>query len=54
MELIRNFDFVQVDADEGDSKEAIMANIKQGLKEVDLIKQGKAKSRPAKDLLNEL
>ena len=36
------------------TKEEILANIRQGLKEVQLIKQGKLKSRPAKELLNEL
>ena len=51
MELVRSFDFVQVD-DSGDSKEAILANIKQGLEEVKLAKEGKLKTTPAKDFLN--
>ena len=54
MELIKNFDFVQVEENEGDSKEAILANIKQGLEEVKLVQEGKVKSRPAKELLGEL
>lgn len=54
MELIRNFDFVQVEGDEDNSKEAVAANIKQGLKEVKLIQEGKLKSRPARELLDEL
>ena len=53
MELVKNLDFVQVD-DEGDSKEAILSNIKKGLEEVKLAKQGKLKTTPAKDFLNEL
>lgn len=56
LELIKNFDFVQVEdaEDEGDSKEAIVANIKQGLNEVKLIQEGKLTSRPAQELLDEL
>jgi len=53
MELIKSLDFVQVDED-GDSKTAILNNIKKGLKEVKLDKQGKLKTTPAKDFLNEL
>ena len=53
MELVKNLDFVQVD-DEGDSKEAILSNIKKGLEEVKLARQGKLKTTPAKDFLNEL
>ncbi|MCH8317074.1 MAG: hypothetical protein IIA88_01030 [Bacteroidetes bacterium] len=36
------------------TKEEILENIRQGLKEVQLIEQGKLKSRPAKDFINEL
>jgi len=54
LELIKNFDFVQVEEIEGDTKEAIVANIKQGLEEVKLVEEGKIKSRPAKELLDEL
>jgi len=53
MELIRSFDFVQVDSD-GDSKKAIISNIKKGLEEVKLAKQGKLKTTPAKEFLDEL
>ena len=53
MELVKNLDFVQVD-EEGDSKEAILSNIKKGLEEVKLARQGKLKTTPAKDFLNEL
>ena len=53
MELVKSLDFVQVDED-GDSKEAILSNIKKGLEEVKLARQGKLKTTPAKDFLNEL
>ena len=36
------------------TKEEIKENIKQGLKEVQLIEQGKMKATPLKDFLNEL
>lgn len=56
LELIKNFDFVKVE--KGDytepTKEEIKENIKQGLKEVQLIEQGKMKATPLKDFLNEL
>lgn len=56
MELIRSFDFVTVEeeAGGGDSREAVRANVRQGLKEVELIKAGKLKGRPAQRLLDEL
>ena len=53
MELINSLDFVQVE-DDGDSKEAIISNIKRGVEEVKLAKKGKLKTTPAKDFLNEL
>ena len=52
MELIKNFDFIKVE--DGDSKSAIKANIKQGVKELNLIRQGKLKAKPINQLLNEL
>jgi len=53
MELVKSFDFVQIEAD-GDSKKAILSNIKKGLEEVKIAKQGKLKTTSAKDFLNEL
>ena len=53
MELVKNFDFVQVDPD-GDSKEEVMTNLKQGFKEMKLYKEGKMKDTPLNDFLNEL
>jgi hypothetical protein len=52
MELIKNFDFVEVD--EYPTKEEVKKNIRQGLKELQLVGQGKLKSRPAKEFLDEL
>jgi len=51
MELIKNFDFIRIE--DVDSKAAIKANIKQGVKELNLIKQGKLKAKPIKQLLDE-
>ena len=52
MELIKNFDFVKVDNDP--TEEDIKDNIRQGLKELQLIEQGKMKATPLNDFLNEL
>ena len=56
MELIKNFDFIKVEKQESTqaTKEEIKENIKQGLKEVQLIEQGKRKATPLKDFINEL
>lgn len=52
MEVVTNFDFVQVD--DGDSREEIISNLKEGFKELELYKKGKLKTTPAKEFLNEL
>ncbi len=55
MKLIKSLGFVDIkEVDEGDSKEAIVENLKQGFKEMQLIKDGKLKTTSAKDFLNEL
>lgn len=36
------------------TKEQLLMELKQAIKELNLIEQGKLKARPAKDLLNEL
>ena len=55
MDIVRNFDFVKVgNVDNGDTKEAILDNIKTGMKEIKQIEQGKLKARPANEFLNEL
>jgi len=56
MELMRSFDFVKVAKEEsdGDSREKIIANLKEAAKDLKLIKAGKLEGRPARELLNEL
>ena len=41
-------------SESGDSKEEILKNVAQGLKEMSLIKKGILKGRDVKDFLNEL
>ena len=53
MELIKSLDFVQVKED-GDAKEEIIANLKEGFREMQLYKEGKLKGTPLQDFLNEL
>lgn len=53
MELIKSLDFVQVE-DEGDSKEEIIANIRQGFKEMKSIEEGTMEATSLQDFLNEL
>lgn len=55
MKLIKNLGFVKVKEEkEGDSKEEVIKKLKQGFKEMKLIKEGKLKTTSAKDFLNEL
>ena len=53
MELLKNLDFVQIDTD-SDSKKSILSNIKKGIDEVKLAKQGRLKTTPAEEFLNDL
>lgn len=55
-DLIKHLSFVKIkeqDFDE-DTDEQVIANIRQGVKEMRLIEQGKLKSRPAREFLKEL
>jgi hypothetical protein len=55
MELLKSLDFVRVEENnDGDSREKIVANIRQAAKDVELINAGKLQGRPARELLNEL
>jgi len=56
MELLQNFDFVKVveEENDGDSREEIIANLKEAAKSLKLIKEGKLETRPARELLKEL
>ncbi len=53
MELVKSLEFVTI-VDAEDSREDVLANVKQGLKEAELIQAGKLKGRPAQRLLDEL
>jgi hypothetical protein len=53
LELVDNLGFVQLE-EKGDSKEEIIANLKEGFKEMKLYKEGKLKGTPLKDFLDEL
>ena len=53
MELLNSLNFVKVKP-LSDEKAELMSNIKEAVEELNLIKQGKLKGIPAKDLLNEL
>ena len=56
MELLKSFDFVEVAKEEtnGDSREEIIAKLKETSNDLKLIKSGKLKGRPARELLEEL
>jgi hypothetical protein len=59
MELLKQFDYVSFTpetslSDEGDSEEAILEQIRQDVRELKLVLNGKHKARPARELLNEL
>ena len=55
VELTKNLHYVKkIETDDEPTKEHILDNIKTGLKEVQLFKQGKLKTTSAKDFLNEL
>lgn len=53
MELIKSLGFIQIEEKE-DSREEIIANLKEGFKEMKLYKEGKMKGTPLKYFLNEL
>ena len=58
IEIIKNFDFVSINkviTNEKTKKDKdFIKGIEQAVKEINLVKQGKLKTRPAKDLLNEI
>jgi len=54
MELLRNFNFVQIEENDGDSREAIIANLKEAAKSLKLIKEGKLETRPLNEFLDEI
>lgn len=55
IELINSLDFVKVEPEEGDSKEEIVKNLTEGIKELKSIQEGKSsKSNSLKEFLSEL
>jgi hypothetical protein len=57
IELMKSLSFVKkvkTLEEEEPTKEEILEGIRQAVKEVNLIKQGKLKARPVQDLLDEL
>jgi cobalamin-dependent methionine synthase I len=56
MELLKSFSFVRVATDKKLSaeKQETLLSIARGIREAKLASQGKIKSRPAKEFLNEL
>lgn len=59
MELLKNFSFVKFkklspEKSEQDRTEEILNGLREAVEEVNLIKAGKLKGRPAEDLINEL
>jgi len=53
MELLGNFSFVKIRPITNE-KALLMSEIKEAVETVNLIKKGKIKARPAKELLNEI
>jgi len=53
MELLNSFSFVKVKPLTNE-KALLLSEIKEAVQELNLIKQGKAQGRPARELLNEL
>lgn len=55
MELLRSFDFVKIEEENnGDSREEIIANLRQAAKDLKLLKAGQLETRPVEELLSEL
>ncbi len=57
VELAKSLDYIkkiETDTDEEPTREDIVDNIKKGLKEVQLFKKGKLKTKSAKSFLNEI
>ncbi len=54
LELAKNLNYVKKIETDEETRESVLDNIKSGLEEVQLFKNGKLKTTPAKDFLNEL
>ena len=54
LELLRSLDFVQIETVEEDSRDEIIKNIKEGIKDLKKYKEGKLETTLAKDFIDEL
>ena len=55
VELVKNLHYVKkIETDDEPTKSEIVSNIKEGLREMQLIKKGKLKTTSLNDFLNEL
>ena len=54
MELLGNFNFVQIEENSDDSRKKIIDNLKEAAKDLKLLKAGKLETRPLNDFLNEI
>jgi hypothetical protein len=54
MKLLKHFEYVRIEDNDGDSREVIMDNFNEAFQNMKLIKDGKLEGRPAEELLNEL
>jgi hypothetical protein len=54
MELLKNFNFVQIEENDDSLRKEIIANLKEAAKDLKLIKAGKLETRPLNDFLDEL
>lgn len=54
MELIKSLDFIEIEEDTGDSKEAIITNLTKAFKDLKSYKEGNLKTTSAKEFLDEL
>jgi len=53
LELIKNFSFIQIEnISDGDSKEQVLLNLKQGFKDMQAIKKNKLKTFPVEALFD--
>ena len=54
MELLGNFNFVEIEKSKCDFREEIITNLKVAAEDLKLLREGKLETRPLADFLNEL
>ena len=54
LEMLKNFSFVKKATLISDAKAKIMQDIREGVEELKLIREGKLEARNAEDIINEL